>query len=473
MRRRSRSVCLCAVILCSGCIPAVQAPPEIPGPEVGGLTAADFRLISQGGFDPADNEADRNDYAWAMEYFQADGADRGYLYVGTGNAMVSVVLQGITSILTNSPVAVGNVATHPPEIRRYREDQGPLEWERVLDYRDAGPNAGGKTIGFRDLKSYRSAHDGVNYLYAATMSENAVLWRSGTGDPGSWEVVWQSGSEGSVRMMTEHNGILYLALANEVPGTVQVAKIWATDGRDFWPVMEDAFGNPDNTGLMCLASYNGWLYAGTMNKAHGFEVWRLEGPDGQAEPVQVVAHGGPSPLNQAAISPCVFQNKLYMGVQIHPDANYMRRKAADMIRIDENDRWETIVGPSSLSGYDSGFSHWPNAYIWSIGVYKGWMYASTYDQATTLANILGQIGLMILPDPPVLRFWWAAPEEKRLGGGADLYKTQDGVIWYPITLDGLGDRGNYGIRGMVTHDDVFYIGTANPYTGLEMWAAGP
>ncbi|MBN2560997.1 MAG: hypothetical protein JXQ75_08715 [Phycisphaerae bacterium] len=52
---------------------------------------------------------------------------------------------------------------------------------------------------------------------------------------------------------------------------------------------------------------------------------------------------------------------------------------------------------------------------------------------------------------------------------AELYKTQDGVTWHPVTLDGLGDVGNYGFRTMVSADGRFYVGTANPYDGLEIW----
>jgi hypothetical protein len=36
---------------------------------VGGLTAGDFEKISLNGFDPEDNAVDKNDYAWAIEYF--------------------------------------------------------------------------------------------------------------------------------------------------------------------------------------------------------------------------------------------------------------------------------------------------------------------------------------------------------------------------------------------------------------------
>lgn len=65
----------------------------------------------------------------------------------------------------------------------------------------------------------------------------------------------------------------------------------------------------------------------------------------------------------------------------------------------------------------------------------------------------------------------ANPIEFITGAGADLYKTQDGVNWYTVTLDGFGDVGNYGFRVMVSVGHGLYIGTGNPFDGLEIWRA--
>jgi len=276
-----------------------------------------------------------------------------------------------------------------------------------------------------------------------------------------------------VRMMSEHNGILYLALANDAPIGERIGKIWATDGARFWPVMENGFGNPNNTGIMSLISYNGWLYAGTENKADGYEVWKLEGPNGETAPVQVVASGGPSPVNESAITPCVFQNKLYIGNMINPASNVINGcKAADLIRIDENDQWETVAGPDSITGYGSGFNHCPNTYIWSMIVHQGWLYAGTYDQISAWFNVLehGPENIKAFLGHSV-RQRVANPIEFITGAGADLYKTQDGVNWYTVTLDGFGDVGNYGFRVMVSVGNDLYIGTGNPFDGLEIWRA--
>ena len=36
-------------------------------------------------------------------------------------------------------------------------------------------------------------------------------------------------------------------------------------------------------------------------------------------------------------------------------------------------------------------------------------------------------------------------------------------------LDGLGDVGNYGFRTMESVGNDLYVGTTNPFDGLEIW----
>jgi len=456
------AVNLCLLLGLGACGPAMPS-----GDSPGGLESSDFELVSENGFDAQDNAVDKNDYAWSMAYFRPDRSDSGHVYVGTGNDMIGLIYQGITAILGQDELK--EVSVRPPEIRRYRPDLSPTTWERVFDYRDVEQDPDFQTIGFRHLATYRAASDGVLYLYAATMGENATIWRTATGEPGSWEKAWVSGEIGSVRMMAEHDGILYLALANEVPKGDQIGRIYATDGEEVWPVVEDGFGDPENLGVMCLESYNGWLYAGTMNKATGYEIWKLAGPNGQNDPVQVVDSGGPSPAVYAAITLCVFQDRLYFGGQLDPMSNIFKGfKASDIIRINPDDSWEVVVGPNSISGYASGFNHWPNTYIWSMVVHDDWLYAATYDQVSAFFNMLENTDRFIAAflSPQARR---ANPFEMLFNAGADLYKTPNGADWYPVTVDGLGDVGNYGIRTMVSVGDTLYLGTTNPFDGLEVW----
>lgn len=53
--------------------------------------------------------------------------------------------------------------------------------------------------------------------------------------------------------------------------------------------------------------------------------------------------------------------------------------------------------------------------------------------------------------------------------GFDLYVTEDGINFETITTDGFGDPFNHGLRAYAVMDSGFYIGTANPFYGTQVW----
>ena len=59
-------------------------------------------------------------------------------------------------------------------------------------------------------------------------------------------------------------------------------------------------------------------------------------------------------------------------------------------------------------------------------------------------------------------------EKENPGGGADQWKTRDGIDWEPVFIDGLGNPRNTGIRRMLSVGDLLYVTTANGYTGDPM-----
>jgi len=438
-----------------------------------GLNKFDFERISENGFDAADNAKDWNDYPWAMLHFVPDGQEEGFVYVATGN--------GINEIIAGTLGLLGEeTGERPPEIRRYRPDLGPRTWERVFDYRDFESGPDFSATGFRHMAKYRGQSDGVNRLYASTFGAEPTVWRTATGEPGSWEKFWTvTGDRGSIRWMTEHNGLLYLAIANDITaaGTALTSpgQILATDGDTVWPVMEDGFGKPDNGAIMSMISHNGWLWAGTGNMETGFEIWKLEGPGGQG-PVQVVADGATDRWNQAATTPFVYQGKLYWGSMIFLG---LYLKGCVLLQINEDDTWNTIVGPKGLSGYGPGFNNVNNAYLWCLQEYDGWLYAGTADftsvqQAVVdnwgnlIAFAIGRLGKTTAPGPTETK---RAPGVVGVvtQGGGDLWKSQDGVHWTPVFTNGLGDTYNWGVRTMQPVNGELYLGLANPWDGFEIW----
>ncbi len=469
------TICL-LLILCLMPLACLRSPEPAPG----GLAPSDFEQVAPNGFDAEDHAADKNDYAWSMEYFVPDGAETGYVYVGTWNRV-----QQWKGFQEHQPVY--------PEIRRYRPDMAPAAWERVLDTRDLQLADHDRPHGFRSMKVYRNQCDGKQYLYAGGRGETTSLWRSETGEPGTWQEFWQEDQEGSIRGMAVHRGLLYMSFYNDYAMVSKAAAedsagkakegsavILATDGRDVWTVMNDGFGNSNNVGIFTLESFNGWLYAGTHNPLQGAQVWKLAGPDPAAPPVRVMEGGGPRWLNEAAMTMHVFQDHLYVGMQ----ASFIFRmigglKAADLVRFDTEDRMEVIAGPHSLGGEKSGFGEPGNAYIWSMCEHDGWFYVGTYDIVTGLSYMLSHPGY-------ILNMMGIGGKEEtstakvlttidlvrlKPNAGGDLYKSKDGVHWYCITTDAFGNHNNYGVRTIKSANGRLFMGMANPYDGLEVWAS--
>jgi hypothetical protein len=481
MKFRSASLfCLAIGVICaSGCL---RQPEKGPG----GLNKGDFQKICENGFDVVDQAQDHNDYPWSMEYYLPDGKapEEGFVYVGTWNR----VQQWKGFQPDKQPVF--------PEIRRYRPDVSPEFWQRVLDTRDLNLDDHGRPQGFRSMKSYRNKSDGKLYLYAGGRGDSTSLWRSPTGEPGTWEQFWGEDQVGSIRGMAVHNGLLYMSYYNDYAmvdkvagegitkkGDAPSAIILATDGASVWTVMDNGFGNKNNVGIFTVESFNGWLYAGTHNPLQGAEVWKLEGPDPAAAPVKVIEHGGPRWLNEAFMTMYVWQDHLYAGSQ----ASFIMRmilgglKPADLLRIDTADHWEAVAGPDSIGGEKSGFGERSNAYIWSLCAHDGWLYAGTYDIMPGLnymfshpRYLLGMMGLAAKSTDPQEKLFLLTSLELaawKSNYGGDLYKTQDGKKWYCVTVDGFGNHNNYGLRTMKSAFGRLFIGLANPYDGLEVWAS--
>jgi hypothetical protein len=59
---------------------------------------------------------------------------------------------------------------------------------------------------------------------------------------------------------------------------------------------------------------------------------------------------------------------------------------------------------------------------------------------------------------------WIGPENLvKFEGGFDLWSTEDGAHWTPVTTNGFGNPYNYGLRTMVSTPYGLFLGTANPF----------
>jgi hypothetical protein len=438
-----------------------------------------FQSVAQPGFD-ADGQARLADSAWSMRYFQADGADTGYVYVGTDNNIIGLSLSALRPHEQVLPV-------QPPQIRRYRPDLGPDTWEVVLDYKDH-EQPPYLNEGFRSMAVYKAQNDGVTYLYAGTMAAHSpTVWRSATGEPDNWELAFTfpddpANNIGSVRGMVVHDdGLLYVSTTPRgdiLPGGI--GQIWVTDGGNFTPVVTDGFGNPHNTGITKLASFNGCLYAGTYNSHTGFEVWKLRcTSDPQAPPQQVIGGGAGHHYNETVLSMYVFKDQLYVGTGIplgfNPETRHGPR-GCEMLRVNPDDSWKLLVGPQyedPLSEYGPGFGWSMNVYCWYMAEHEDYLYLGTWDMSRTIAWLGEDAEKVAIPFRPLLNYLVARPQDWASPMGGDLYRTADGTHWEPVFLDGLGNPDNHGVRTLESTPMGLFVGTENPFTRLEVWLLPP
>ena len=123
-----------------------------------------------------------------------------------------------------------------------------------------------------------AVHSG--YLYAATsaLHEPPEIYRSSSGNSGTWSLVVSDGFGGGVLawdvVMDVYGGYLYAGVGRE-----GLAALWRTsDGTTWSPVFTDGLGNADNSAVASMAEFNGEFYIGLRNVAEeggtGSELWK-------------------------------------------------------------------------------------------------------------------------------------------------------------------------------------------------------
>jgi len=347
-------------------------------------------------------------------------------------------------------------------------------------------------VGFRNMVAFKDAN-GVEALYASAGSLSlaaraTLLFRSVDGM--TWEPLVTPALMGrETRALGVHHGKLYAGIGSAmntamgmpaVPGSVWCSATPEVPGS--WTrVLDFSALNPDNTGVVSMASTGERVYVGTENK-YGYEIWRgtIADPAGNADWKQVVKNGAGDQYNGWAGTMKVFRNDVYVGSMAVPGiTGKMAMKAFDLIRIKPNDTWQLLVGnrqpevpvPGAparrpLTGWLSGFGMPTNLYCWQLEVYNGYLYVGSMDMSSML-RVAVEAG-MELPDmgtgmPPQLM------NLVLKAAGFDLWKSREGLFWMPVSLTGLGDYHNYGARTIRVHNNKLYIGTANPFQGFQVW----
>jgi hypothetical protein len=473
--------------------------------------------VSQSGF------GDRqNNYAWSMGYFKGD------LFVGTGRAVdtFNIMWEQLWKAIdpTVRPPELPDVE-HPPFLQDFLAISGgkysvtneaDLQlwasvgrgeiwrlhagvWSRVYQSplvnsflpkmnpsTVVGPYQAPQTSGFRSMITYTD-RAGTPALYATSGGfsfalDQPMLYR--TTDGVNWSpVTTPKGMGRESRSMAILNGKLYVGVGGGVSGVTP--SVWSTNtpmiASSWKRVLDFAQPGVDNTnlGVKSMCAYNNRLYVGTQNLA-GFQVYRSTGgyPAGNSQWKQVIADGAGDRYNANAQTMKVFRGMLYITSLSLPFlTNYDDFKGFEMIRMYPDDRWDLVVGSSDpidppdpsvtrtpISGWTAGFGNPMAFYGWSMEVWEGELYVGNLDTTVFLRYLEDYPGE--LPDIPNLAEMVAAA---KLISGCDLWRSADGVNWEPVTINGFRNADNYGFRTMQAVNNGLYLGTANPWTGCEIW----
>lgn len=422
--------------------------------------------------------ARQNQYCWSM----SELGD--YIYVGTSRNMVPEILKIFLGEDFKFPTSLDSSNTdNRAEIWRYKKD-GSSNWQKVFKVNNENE------YGFRYMVNFKPVN-GNPAIYAASAvtkgymqvykSVNGTVWKPVLSDVKEDSTIIGTSS----RAMVVHNGKLYLAAVSESGLGRGTTLLYSSKDPEFYPWKLETPANTDpkknhQGALTNMAVFNNHIYV-SVSSDDGVQIWRTNGIEPKVNDWKLVVDKGFGDKdNKFTLSMGVFQEHLYVSGTKDLPLSWMIPRGCDIVRIDKDDNYEVVVGPESISRTYSGFNNPFNIYAWQIQEHDGLLYITTMDASTNMELVLN----LILANKEKLKL----PEKIisiieeiyeivvrvlnlfKYPFGFNLYVSENGEDFYPVFLDGFKNRYNYGGRILYVDDqDNFYIGTANPVEGLEVW----
>jgi len=162
----------------------------------------------------------------------------------------------------------GNWTLTPSAGQIWRSANG-ADWRLMAADGLGNPNNGG----FTTFASFK----GMPYAAALNRTDGLEIWRSDTGNNGSWARVAAQGFGGGsaywiVTSLTTFKGQLY-ATVEATLGTG--AQVWrSSNGTDWTLVSDNGFGDTNNYQTGSSVVYQSQLYVTTLNNVTGAQLWR-------------------------------------------------------------------------------------------------------------------------------------------------------------------------------------------------------
>ena len=141
-------------------------------------------------------------------------------------------------------------------------------------------------------------------------------------------------------------------------------------------------------------------------------------------------------------------------------------RPTELIAIHEDDTWDLVVGEPRmtpdglkfpLSGLGNGFGNWANGHFWRMASHDGQLYVGTWDWSVGFQDFSSGMFFDVVDRLFTHHY------------GFDLFRTDDGIHWTPITQSGLGDPHNTGVRSMESTPDGLFLGTARQRWGTQLF----
>lgn len=296
----------------------------------------------------------------------------------------------------------------------------------------------------------------------------------------------------SFRALTQFKNKLYLTAEMALPQKPIILEsdlnIQSTDQGSVTMKFQQV--NPEGLVAQEMVVFNNHLYVGTLDPIRGFSVLKTEA---KGQPpytfVPVVTDGAwrtnrdgeeAHNLNEYVLSMCPFEDHLYVGTGCglggYDFISKIGPAAAEIIRIDPDDTWQLVCGsprqtPNGakvpISSLPAGFGNPFVGYFWRMEVHNDWLYVATTDSSISLLS--ADLWKDKLPDREKELVEQYGEKFVDFFGGFDLWKSRNGVQWYPVTITGLGDAFNIGGRTLQSTPYGLFIGTANPFYGCQVW----
>ena len=191
-------------------------------------------------------------------------------------------------------------------------------------------------------------YGGKIYAGVTNQVSGPQLWSSFSGDSNSWTQVTQGDPGVAAARVTGFavfDGGLYGAVEFEDP-----AQVWVSYGSDWSPVMNDGFGDSNNTSTGGMAVFANNMYVGAGNTTDGAHLFRTSDATNWFE---AISPGFGDANNQKIDTVFVFQNQLYVSVKNSVTG-------MELWRSSDGTLWEQ-VNQDGFGDSNNTASNWSNA----------------------------------------------------------------------------------------------------------------